>query len=676
MQNSNTVKSRIKPRLCVVAFLSLACLLGGSHVWAEDSPAVKQELVLPDEDVEITAENLALLRGRWDGTWQLADGSRGRLRMEIQKADEDKLVGVLHYLDTAYTEIEDVAVEAVPELKDGRCVLKLGQDAPELSWQLRKSGKGYRLLWKSDSAEFKQVVANELTKGLVNKVVPPVLGVESVDLKDPGSALPENWHRSGAFMEIFVRAYKDSNGDGVGDLKGLTSRLDYLKDLGVKGIWLMPILESQDHDHGYAVSNYRAIEPAYGTLADFDELIKEAHARGIGVIMDYVMNHSSALNPIFQNSMSRPDNPYRNWYLWEDEKPEGWNIYGKNPWLKTTNGYFFGGFSGIMPDWNLTNRAVVDYHLNNLRYWLNRGVDGFRFDAVGNLIENGPEQWEGQKENYDLMREVRALLDQYQHRYMVCEAPIDPVGFTKACGSAFSFGHNKNVVRAGKGVLAAIEAAADFPDRAPAEIATMLTNHDAFAGRRVFNQTGGNLNTYKLAAATYLTQPGIPFVYYGEEIGMAGGGKVVGGDPELRTPFSWTADPKTAGFTSGAPFRALSNNAAQFNVAAQVNDPASLLSFYKTILRLRSGTPALAMGSYEAVKVKGALLSFQRKHNDSRVLVVFNYGDVEAALDAEDLPRSVSLQSLYPLEGKTLKSNAKGLVQLVLPAHSFAIYQF
>lgn len=676
MQNSFFVKSKIQPRHIAVAFLSLTCFFSSHLVCAEEKPAINAAQVEPDEDLPFTAENLALVRGRWEGVWQLADGSRGRLRMQIQKADDSKIIGSLQYSDSTYPDNESITVDVVPELREGRCIVKLGPDAPELSWQLRKSGKGYRLSWTSYSVETKQSVSNELSKGLVNKVLPPVTGVEAVTVKDPGSALPANWERSGAFVEIFVRGYKDTNGDGIGDLKGVTASLDYLKDLGVKGIWLMPILESQDHDHGYAVSNYRAIEPAYGSLADFDELLKEAHARGIGVIMDYVMNHSSGLNPIFQNALSGPDNPYRDWYLWEPSKPDGWNIYGKDPWMKTPNGYYFAGFAANMPDWNLTNRAVVDYHLNNLRYWLNRGVDGFRFDAVGNLVENGSEQWESQPQNYVLMREVRALLDQYSQRYMVCEAPADPVGFSKACGSAFSFGNNKNVVRAGKGNVDAIEAAANYPLHAPDNIATMLTNHDSFAGRRVFNQTGGNLKTYRLAAATYLTQPGIPFIYYGEEIGMSGGGKGVGGDAELRTPFSWSGDAKTAGFSTGIPFRELSNNVAEFNVALEADDPDSLLSFYKNLLRLRSETPALAKGSYEFVNAKGTLLSFQRKTEGSRVLLVFNYGTAEASVEVADLPAAISLQGLYPNSAQTLKTNAKGRLSLLLPAQSFVIYRF
>ncbi len=284
----------------------------------------------------------------------------------------------------------------------------------------------------------------------------PAVDVSSVAAADPGSGLPAEWQR-GTFMQIFVRSYADSDGDGIGDLRGLTGKLDYLKDLGVTGLWLMPITRSQDRDHGYAVSDYRNIEAQYGSLADLDELLNQAHARGIGVIMDYVINHSAFQNPLFANSRAGDSNPYRSWYLWRNPRPTGWNIYGNNPWYGNAAGYYFAAFWDQMPDWNLQNAAVLAYHRDNLRWWLNRGLDGFRFDAVGHLVENGPTQWNNQPQNYPIMRDVKALVDSYARRWMVCESPEDAAGFTAACGSAFAFGHHANVVRAARGDGAAVQ---------------------------------------------------------------------------------------------------------------------------------------------------------------------------------------------------------------------------
>jgi alpha-amylase len=369
----------------------------------------------------------------------------------------------------------------------------------------------------------------------------PAVNLSAVAAADPGSTLPVGWER-GAFMQIFVRSYQDSNGDGIGDLRGLISRLDYLKDLGVSGLWLMPVARSQDQDHGYAVADYRDIEPAYGTLADFDELLREAHARGIGVIVDYVMNHSAGQHPLFINSRDSAANPYRNWYVWQAAAPAGWSVFGANPWRSTASGAYYAPFWDQMPDFNLTNPAVVAWHHDNLRFWLNRGVDGFRFDAVGMLVENGAGAWENQPQNLSLMNEVRTLLAGYSRRTMVCEAPADPRGFgaANACGSAFAFDLKDYLVRAARGDTASIQAVADYFKTAPVGMATMVSNHDGFAGQRLWDQLGGNLAQIRLAAAGYLLLPGTPFVYYGEEIGMAGAA-ALSGDPKLRTPMSWTA---------------------------------------------------------------------------------------------------------------------------------------
>lgn len=203
------------------------------------------------------------------------------------------------------------------------------------------------------------------------------------------SALPEGWHH-GAFIEIFVRSWKDSDGDGIGDLRGLTQTLDTLQQLGVRGIWLMPITRSADGDHGYATTDYRDIEPAYGTLADFDELLHQAHVRGIGVIMDYVVNHSADRHPFFQQSLHDPASPFRAWYEWRTDKPTGWDIWGKDPWFTTPQGSYLGTFGQDMPDFNLRHAPTMTYHQDSLRFWLNRGLDGFRLDAMPHLIEKIP----------------------------------------------------------------------------------------------------------------------------------------------------------------------------------------------------------------------------------------------------------------------------------------------
>jgi len=508
---------------------------------------------------------------------------------------------------------------------------------------------------------------------------PAVRDVGAVPAADPGSGLPAAW-KSGAFMQVFVRSYQDSDGDGIGDLRGLIRRLDYLQDLGVRGLWLMPIGPSQDKDHGYAVTDYRDVEPQYGTLADLDALLREAHARGIGVIVDYVINHSAAQHPLFANSRSSAGNPYRGWYLWQDTRPGGWNIYGSDPWRSNGAvgqpgaGWYFAAFWDQMPDFNLRNTDVVAWHHDNLRFWLNRGVDGFRFDAVGHLVENGSTAWNNQPQNVPILRDARALVDGYARRFLVCEGPDAPLTYADACGSAFAFGHHARILDAARGNPTAIRAVADHFVTAPLAMSTMLANHDSFAGQRVFDQLGGNLAQYKLAAATTLLMPGTPFIYYGEEIGLAGA-PGLSGDPRLRTPMSWTGDARTAGFTSGTPYRPLAGNVTTHNVAAQQADPNSLLNFYKAMLALRNGLAPIASGSYEGARVEGSVMSFQRALGGQRVLVVINYGNAAASTAVPLLPAGATLQNRFPAGAADVAVDGSGSAVVAVPAQAVRVFE-
>lgn len=499
---------------------------------------------------------------------------------------------------------------------------------------------------------------------------PPPPDVSPVAPADPGSTLPEGWQH-GAFMEVFVRSYQDSDGDGIGDLKGLTSRLDYLQDLGVRGLWLMPVTASQDHDHGYAVVDYRGIEAAYGSLADLDELLAQAHARGIGVVLDYVMNHSASQNPAFLASGASTSNAFRDWYVWQDHDPGGWNL---DPWRAAATGVYFAQFSSTMPDWNLRNADVVAYHHDNLRFWLNRGVDGFRFDAVGNFVENGPLAFSVQPEDDALAAGDRAVLDGYQRRWMVCEVPDAPqrFGAPDVCGSAFAFDLNGAILRAVQGDAAAVAAVAHYFDNAPAGMSTLLSNHDSFAGLRPWDQLGGDEAALRLAAASYLLLPGTPFLYYGEEVGM--GGAPLPGDFGLRAPMSWTADARNAGFSSGTPYRSLAGNSTTRNVAAQVDDPSSLRSFYRDLLRLRHTRPSLSQGDYAGAFAQGTVMGFQRRLGAQGTLVLLNDGTGAGTAAVAGLPAGATLTRLYPADGATLRAAGDGTLSAPLAARSVQVW--
>ena len=439
------------------------------------------------------------------------------------------------------------------------------------------------------------------------------------------SAMGADWQR-GPFMQIHVRAYQDSNGDGVGDLRGLMSRLDYLKDLGVRGLWLLPVTESADRDHGYAVRNYRAIEPDYGRLQDFQDLLAAAHQRGMGVIMDYVINHASSEHPLFLNARSSASHAQRDYFVWQAQVPAGWSIYGRNPWTATPTGAYFAPFWAGMPDFNWRHAPVREFHQHNLRYWLNLGVDGFRFDAVGHLIENGPAAWDNQPENHAIMASVREWVHAYERRYMVCESPGASRAFAapSSCGNAFAFDLKDLLMRAARQQdTSATTSLVRYFDGAPAGLATFLANHDRFAGDRLWHQLGGDEAAYRLAAASYLLLPGTPFIYYGEEIGMAHG-QGLEGDPALRAPMSWSDS--GSGFTNGQPFRALASNHATHNVKAQLGQPGSLLEHYRRLIGLRHAHAPLHSGDLRDAGSQGPLLAFERTLGQQRVLVLIHYG--------------------------------------------------
>lgn len=488
----------------------------------------------------------------------------------------------------------------------------------------------------------------------------------------PPKSLPQGWHQ-GAFMEIFVRSYKDSNGDGIGDLKGLTQSLDQLQALGIKGIWLMPITTSADHDHGYATTDFRNIDPDYGTLADFDDLIKEAHVRGIGVIMDYVLNHSAKEHPYFEDSLKNPQSPYRAWFEWRQDKPQGWDIWGKDPWVLTANGSYLATFGAHMPDFNMRNPDVVKYHEDSLKFWLDRGIDGFRLDAVPHLIENSAKDWNDQPESRKLTGHFTRLIKSYPNRYVVCEATAEPKVYAREdiCGGAFAFGLENQIAKAAKGEPEAIQKVAQYYIQAPHSLASFASNHDQFAGKRLWNQVDGNEVQYKLAAATYLLLPGTPFIYYGEEIGMAGA-QGLSDDPFIRGPYSWQSNAQNAGFTTGKPYRALSGNVSTHHAQVQTNTPNSIWAFYRDMLSLRNQRVSLSKGSYEGVQTQDQVLAYVRKAGAETSVVVINYGHQPARIALQGLPTDAHLKPLYP--------SAAGAAQMAqalsVPAQSVQVFSW
>lgn len=441
-----------------------------------------------------------------------------------------------------------------------------------------------------------------------------------------------DWWNHTVFYEIFVRSFYDSDGDGIGDFNGLTQKLDYLNDgdpsttndLGITGIWLMPINPSPSY-HGYDVTDYSAINPDYGTMNDFQEFLDAAHARGIRVIVDYVMNHSSSQHPWFVSAQD-PQSEYRDFYRWSATNPGYPGPWGQQVWHWNNSGYYYGIFWGGMPDLNYETPEVKEEMFGYATYWLEEvGVDGFRLDAVkyiyeeGAALENLPQTYQFWKDfsahTKNVSSEAYSIGEAWTNTSTVLEYVED--GGLDMC---FEFDLAANTMHAainGNATGLRNHMSLVYSVYPHLQWGTFLTNHDM---NRVFSELDQNEEKNKLAAALYLTLPGVPYIYYGEEIGMLGEGP----HPDIRRPMQWSPN-ANAGFTSGIPWHNLNSNYAEYNVATELDDPNSILNRYKKMIRIRNLKPALQTGTYSEVPASNeAVFSFIRNTPDDTAIVVIN----------------------------------------------------
>jgi glycosidase len=418
---------------------------------------------------------------------------------------------------------------------------------------------------------------------------PPTLG-------QPG------WWRDQTFYEVFVRSFADSDGDGIGDLRGLTAKLDALNDgdpsthddLGVGGLWLMPVFPSPSY-HGYDVTDYHDVNRDYGSLADLRKLVAAAHARGMGVILDLPVNHTSNEDPWFVASRtgkgSRAD-----WYVWSDQ-PQG------SGWVADGDRYYYAQFGPDLPDLNLANAAVTAEITGDAAFWLDDvGVDGFRLDAAKYLIEDGAAT-ENTPETHAWWRTFRTTLQGQRPDALfvgeVWDLPKVSASYVPDdLDLTFDFAVDTGYVGAAQtGDGASVERLLTNVTRlypASGGFGAFLSNHDM---DRVASQLGADPGRLGVAADLLLTGPGVPFVYYGEEIGMTGAKP----DERIRTPMRWDTSEPAAGFSTAEPWEPLSADPASVNVAAESRDPASLLNRYRRLVALRAAHPALASGTWTAV---------------------------------------------------------------------------
>ncbi len=501
------------------------------------------------------------------------------------------------------------------------------------------------------------------------------------------------WANGAVFYEVFVRSFRDSDGDGKGDLEGLVSRLDYLNDgdprtdsdLGVDALWLMPVFASSSY-HGYDTTDYETINPDYGTNASFARLCAEAHRRGIRIVVDLVLNHTSAQHPWFVESASSPASPRRDWYVWSPADPgwtQPWNPANRT-WHSKGGAWFYGLFWAGMPDLNFRNPAVREEMKRIAGLWLSRGADGFRLDATRHLVEDGAgDAQTDTPETHRFLKELAAHLRPLKPEAILIgenwtETPkIAPYyGSTEAVPGGdelplnFDFPLASRIVQGVRtGDAAPIgeklrEVQRTYPPGATD--VPFLTNHDQ---KRVASELSGDEGKLRSAAAVLLTLPGAPFLYYGEEVGLRNG--TADGDEAKRTPMPWDATPG-GGFTAGRAWHGFAPGRERENVAAQTGDPASLLSHYRRLIRARHASPALSRGALQILRSEGPLLAYLLAEGSERVLVAHNLG---AEAIAAVLPVSArGAAALFASQGLSLRL-ADGGARAALPPHGSGAFR-
>ncbi len=522
------------------------------------------------------------------------------------------------------------------------------------------------------------------------------------------------WWKEGVIYQIYPRSFMDSNDDGIGDIPGIIEKLDYLQDLGIDGIWLSPIYTSPMYDFGYDVSDYRSIDPVFGSDADFDRLVREAHRRKIRIIMDMVVNHTSHEHPWFQESRSSRNNPKRDWYLWHNgingKPPNNWlGAFGGRAWEwdAGSRSFYYHAFLPQQPDLNWMNQELRRAVYNEFRYWMERGVDGFRLDVVNFYVKDqklrnnpfgigmSPRPYDLQKhiydrnrpELFDILRELRREVDAYPERMLVGEAYAPPPGdaeFAAACTGngndmlymAFDF----SLIYAGKWEASRyLELLQRWYGLQPEKgwPCLVMSNHDQ---SRVASRIGSARNMegrLPVAAALLLLARGTPFMYYGEEIGMTDGripkGMIQdpvglkywplhkGRDP-FRTPMQWKPTPG-AGFTKGTPWLPINSDYRVRNVAAQRDSRTSLLSVYRELIDLRRRHESLRRGEFlPFLEGQQNVLGFYRTTPAETCAVLLNFSPLSRSVSAGD---SQLWEVIYTLHGK--KETLKGLNMILAP---------
>src|SRR5262245_36175947 len=487
------------------------------------------------------------------------------------------------------------------------------------------------------------------------------------------------WWQKAVIYQVYPRSFQDSNGDGVGDLRGIAERLPYLADLGVDAIWLSPVFTSPMADFGYDINDYCGIDPLFGTMADFDELLEQAHRRNLRVLLDLVPNHTSSRHPWFVESRSSRNNPKRDWYIWRDPRrevgaPNNWlSEFGGSAWAfdETTAQYYYHAFLLSQPDLNWRKLDVRHAIHDVMRFWLAKGVDGFRIDVLWHLIKDNqfrdnppnPEYREGQPphwqvlplytsdrpEVHDVVAGLRRVADEFVDRVLLGEIYLPPKRLVAYYGKDLEGVHlplNFGLLETDWHARKLAKLVDEYEDALPSGSWPnwVLGNHDR---PRIASRDGAE--QARMAAMQLLTLRGTPTIYYGDEIGLTNIdvppehvcdplGKAVPalGRDGARGPMSWD-DNVYGGFSAVRPWCYCPEPANRPTVKKQTGEPASLLNLYKRLIAARRAHPSLALGAYHPMVATGDVLLFRRTYPESSpVLVALNLGDQRAAAMLRD----------------------------------------
>ncbi len=510
-----------------------------------------------------------------------------------------------------------------------------------------------------------------------------------------------NWWKETVFYEIYMPSFKDSNGDGIGDFGGITEKLDYLESLGINGIWLTPFYKSPKVDNGYDISDYYSTDEDYGTMCDFELFIAEAHKRSIRVIADMVFNHTSTEHEWFKESRKSQNNPYRDYYIWRD-KPNNWeSFFSGSAWEyeDMSHQYYYHKFAKEQADLNWANPRVMEECKKILKFWLDKGVDGFRFDVINFLACEGitvdnPVEDGKQTHKYDVnqqgilktLSEICTYVKSFGDKFLVGEIGSDQLEILSRYQNQnildvvfnFNLGSKKKFNSA-----EVFQELVDMNNSMSGLPTIFFSSHDMSRHISRFGDETRDTLRAKAIASLITTGAGVPFLFFGDEIGMtdlisdsieemndiqgitnyktalAQGKKQAealaianeASRDKSRSPMQWDGT-KNAGFTRGKPWLKINNNFKDVNVEKELNDTESLLNTYIRLIKLRKTEEVFSYGKYTDLKFKNGLLQFTRKHREKEITVYINFGhDMEIVLPNE------RYQVLYGCDKRTLPKN-------------------